>query len=445
MPNQKDNSDTTLKIITKGHAKTLLLKKVKLAVTKGRELGKEFVIDKGLLRIGSKKENDVVIADDTVSRHHAVIEEKKGQYVIKDLGSTNGTFVNGLRISEAFLNEGSIIKLGNTELRFIPVEEKIELLPSKKDRFGDIVGKSKEMKEIFGILEKISKTDATVLITGETGTGKELVAKAIHENSNRSKKPFVVIDCSAIARNLIESELFGHEKGAFTGAVSTRHGAFETANGGTIFLDEVGELEPDMQPRLLRVLEAREIKRVGSTNIIPVDVRIIAATNRDLSTEIKKNRFREDLFYRLSVININLPQLRDRKDDISLLIDYFIKTNKARKVKGVAKETLDILINYRWPGNVRELRNVIERAIALGASDYIEPKDLILLKPRASEKDTADLSGKTLEEIEKSAIIQTLKAHKGNKTTTAKALGIAYSTLYEKMKKYGIGEVQGQQ
>lgn len=445
MPNQKDNSDTTLKIITKGHAKTLLLKKVKLAVTKGRELGKEFVIDKGLLRIGSKKENNVVIADDTVSRHHAVIEEKKGQYVIKDLGSTNGTFVNGLRISEAFLNEGSIIKLGNTELRFIPVEEKIELLPSKKDRFGDIVGKSKEMKEIFGILEKISKTDATVLITGETGTGKELVAKAIHENSNRSKKPFVVIDCSAIARNLIESELFGHEKGAFTGAVSTRHGAFETANGGTIFLDEVGELEPDMQPRLLRVLEAREIKRVGSTNIIPVDVRIIAATNRDLSAEIKKNRFREDLFYRLSVININLPQLRDRKDDISLLIDYFIKANKIRKVKGVAKETLDILINYRWPGNVRELRNVIERAIALGASDYIEPKDLILLKPQASEKDTADLSGKTLEEIEKSAIIQTLKAHKGNKTTTAKALGIAYSTLYEKMKKYGIGEVQGQQ
>ncbi|MFZ3065410.1 MAG: sigma 54-interacting transcriptional regulator [Nitrospirota bacterium] len=445
MPNQRQDADTTLKIITKGHAKTLLLKKVKLAVTKGRELGKEFVIDKGLLRIGSKKENDVVIADDTVSRHHAVIEEKKGQYIIRDLESTNGTFVNGLQVSEAFLNEGSIIRLGNTELRFIPVEEKIELTPSKKDRFGDIVGKSKEMKEVFGILEKVSKTGATILITGETGTGKELVAKAIHENSNRSKKPFVVIDCSAIARNLIESELFGHEKGAFTGAVSTRHGAFETANGGTIFLDEIGELEPDMQPRLLRVLEAREIKRVGSTNIIPVDVRIIAATNRDLSAEIMKNRFREDLFYRLSVININLPQLRDRKDDISLLIDYFIKTNKARKVKGVAKETLNILINYRWPGNVRELRNVIERAIALGASDYIEPKDLILLKPQASEKDTADLSGKTLEEIEKSAIIQTLKAHKGNKTTTAKALGIAYSTLYEKMKKYGIGEVQGQQ
>jgi len=445
MPNQRQDTDATLKIITKEPFRTLLLKKVKLVAAKGRELGKEFVIDKGLLRIGSKKENDVVIADDTVSRHHAVIEEKKGQYIIRDLESTNGTFVNGLRVSEAFLNEGSIIKLGNTELRFIPVEEKIELTPSKKDRFGDIVGKSKEMKEIFGILEKISKTDATVLITGETGTGKELVAKAIHENSNRSKKPFVVIDCSAIARNLIESELFGHEKGAFTGAVSARHGAFETANGGTIFLDEVGELEPEMQPRLLRVLEAREIKRVGSTNIIPVDVRIIAATNRDLSAEIKKNRFREDLFYRLSVININLPQLRDRKDDISLLIDYFIKTNKARKVKGVAKETLDILINYRWPGNVRELRNVIERAIALGASDYIEPKDLILLKPLASEKDTADLSGKTLEEIEKSAIMQTLKAHKGNKTTTAKALGIAYSTLYEKMKKYGIGESQGQQ
>ncbi len=440
MPSQRQDNDTTLKIITKEPTRTLLLKKVKLAVTKGRELGKEFVIDKGMLRIGGKKENDVVIADDTVSRHHAVIEEKKGQYVIRDLESTNGTFVDGLRVSEAFLNEGSIIRLGNTELRFIPVEEKIELTPSKKDRFGDIVGKSKEMKDVFGILEKVSKTDATILIIGETGTGKELVAKAIHENSNRSKRPFVVIDCSAIARNLIESELFGHEKGAFTGAVSARHGAFETANGGTIFLDEIGELEPDMQPRLLRVLEAREIKRVGGTNIIPVDVRIIAATNRDLSAEIKKNRFREDLFYRLSVININLPQLKDRKDDIPLLIDYFIKANKTRKIKGVAKETLNILINYIWPGNIRELRNVIERAIALGTSDYIEPKDLILTKPQVSEKETADLSGRTLEEIEKSAIIQTLKTHKGNKTTTAKALGIAYSTLYEKMKKYSIGE-----
>ncbi|MBI5182393.1 MAG: sigma 54-dependent Fis family transcriptional regulator, partial [Nitrospirae bacterium] len=432
MPSQRQNNDTTLKIFTKEPVKTLLLKKVKLVISKGAMAGKEFVIDKGLLRIGSKKENDVVIADDTVSRFHAQIEEKKGQYIIKDLESTNGTFVNGLQVSEAFLNEGSIIKLGNTELRFIPVEEKIELTPSKKDRFGDIVGKSKEMKEVFGILEKVSKTDATILISGETGTGKELVAKAIHKNSLRARNPFVVIDCGSIARSLIESELFGHEKGAFTGAASARQGAFETAHTGTIFLDEIGELELEMQPRLLRVLEEREVRRVGSTKTMPVDVRIIAATNRDLSKEIKAGRFREDLFYRLSVIQIELPSLRERKDDIPLLIDFFIKESKTRKVKGAAPETLKILANYNWPGNIRELRNVIDRAIALGASDYIEPKDLILLKP--SEKQTADLSGKTLEEIEKSAIIQTLKAHKGNKTTTAKALGIAYSTLFEKMK-----------
>ncbi len=437
MPNQ--NNDVTLKIFTKEPVKTLLLKKVKLVISKGAMAGKEFVIDKGLLRIGSKKENDVVIEDNTVSRFHAQIEEKKGQYIIKDLNSTNGTFVDDLRVSEAFLNEGSIIRLGNTGLRFIPVEEKIELTPSKKDRFGDIVGKSSKMKEVFGILEKVSKTDATILISGETGTGKELVAKAIHKNSLRARNPFVVIDCGSIVRSLIESELFGHEKGAFTGAASARQGAFETAHTGTIFLDEIGELELEMQPRLLRVLEEREVRRVGSTKTMPVDVRIIAATNRDLSKEIKAGRLREDLFYRLSVIQIELPSLRKRKDDIPLLIDFFIKESKTRKVKGAAPETLKILANYNWPGNIRELRNVIDRAIALGASDYIEPKDLILLKP--SEKQTADLSGKTLEEIEKSAIMQTLKANKGNKTTTAKALGIAYSTLFEKMKKYGIGEV----
>ena len=439
MPNQKESTDTTLKIFTKEPVKTLLLKKVKLVIAKGAMAGKEFVIDKGLLRIGSKKENDVVIEDNTVSRFHAQIEEKKGQYIIKDLNSTNGTFVDDLRVSEAFLNEGSIIRLGNTGLRFTPVEEKIELTPSKKDRFGDIVGKSSKMKEVFGILEKVSKTDATILITGETGTGKELVAKAIHKNSLRARNPFVVIDCGSIVRSLIESELFGHEKGAFTGATSARQGAFETAHTGTIFLDEIGELELEMQPRLLRVLEEREVRRVGSTKTLPVDVRIIAATNRDLSKEIKKGNFREDLFYRLSVIQIDLPSLRERKDDIPLLINFFIKENKIRKVKGAAPETLKILANYNWPGNIRELRNVIDRAIALGASDYIEPKDLILLKP--SEKDTADLSGRTLEEIEKSAIIQSLKTNRKNKTATAKALGIAYSTLFEKMKKYGIGEV----
>ncbi|MFZ3089736.1 MAG: sigma 54-interacting transcriptional regulator [Nitrospirota bacterium] len=439
MPNQKESTDTTLKIFTKEPVKTLLLKKVKLVIAKGAMAGKEFVIDKGLLRIGSKKENDVVIEDNTVSRFHAQIEEKKGQYIIKDLNSTNGTFVDDLRVSEAFLNEGSIIRLGNTGLRFTPVEEKIELTPSKKDRFGDIVGKSSKMKEVFGILEKVSKTDATILITGETGTGKELVAKAIHKNSLRARNPFVVIDCGSIVRSLIESELFGHEKGAFTGATSARQGAFETAHTGTIFLDEIGELELEMQPRLLRVLEEREVRRVGSTKTMPIDVRIIAATNRDLSKEIKKGNFREDLFYRLSVIQIDLPSLRERKDDIPLLINFFIKENKIRKVKGAAPETLKILANYNWPGNIRELRNVIDRAIALGASDYIEPKDLILLKP--SEKDTADFSGRTLEEIEKSAIIQSLKTNRKNKTATAKALGIAYSTLFEKMKKYGIGEV----
>ncbi|MEC9400496.1 MAG: sigma-54 dependent transcriptional regulator, partial [Myxococcota bacterium] len=253
--------------------------------------------------------------------------------------------------------------------------------------FGDIVGRSLKMREIFGILEKIATTSATIIIEGETGTGKEVVARTIHKTSSRKDGPFVVFDCGAVPESLIESELFGHEKGSFTGAVMTRKGLFEMAEGGTIFLDELGELALDLQPKLLRVLEQREVRRVGSNKSIPINVRVVAATNRDLETEVRQGNFREDLFYRLSVVRLMLPALRERKEDIPLLAQHFLTTQRfnkipsaegqpSLKISSIDPEAISALENYEWPGNVRELVNVVERACSMAESHIIRPIDL---------------------------------------------------------------------
>jgi DNA-binding NtrC family response regulator len=298
------------------------------------------------------------------------------------------------------------------------------------------------MREVYGLLDRIAPTDVTVFLEGETGTGKELAAKAVHAHSRRAEGPFVVFDCGAVAPNLIESELFGHEKGAFTDAVKTRQGAFELADGGTIFLDEIGELSLDLQPKLLRALDQRETKRVGADKPIRVNVRVISATNKELEKEVKAGRFREDLYYRLSVVRINMPPLRKRKEDIESISAFLlagISSEIGKKITGLSPEAVAALTAYAWPGNVRELKNVLGRAAALCDGERIEVRDLFLSQGK-KEATFEGLSGKTLEEIEKAAILATLKAVSGNKTEAAKALGIAYSTLYEKMKKYGMRE-----
>jgi two-component system response regulator HydG len=280
----------------------------------------------------------------------------------------------------------------------------------------------------------------TILIQGETGTGKEVAARAIHEHSRRADGPFVVFDCGAVAPNLIESELFGHEKGAFTDAVKSRQGAFELANGGTLLLDEIGELSPALQPKLLRALDQREVKRVGADRAVTVDVRVVAATNRELDKEVKAGRFREDLFYRLSAVSVFIPPLRKRREDIETIAGHLLKgisSEAGKKITGLAPEAAEALRAYPWPGNVRELKNVLARAAALSSGSRIEAKDLFLSQGKRTTT-IHGLSGKTLEEIEKAAIHATLKSTSGNKTEAAKALGIAYSTLYEKMKKYGM-------
>ena len=366
-----------------GRPATLHLRKCKLVIERDDGALADYIFDQPSVRIGGMEDNDLVLDDPTVSRYHCRIYQDENAYMIEDLGSTNGTFVNRVRIKDAFLKPGCMLTIGKSDVRFQSLDERIDIQPVNREKFGRIVGKSTRMREIFGILDRIAPTDATVILEGETGTGKEVVAQTVHDASRRSKKPFVVFDCSAIPENLIESELFGHEKGSFTGAIMARQGLFETAHGGTIFLDELGELSLDLQPKLLRALEQREIRRVGSNKPIKIDVRVVAATNRNLEEEVKAGRFREDLYYRLSVVRLILPPLRDRAEDVALLAKHILRSaafnqddSNRPRVKGIEREALDAMMNYRWSGNVRELVNVVERACAYCDTDYINLEHL---------------------------------------------------------------------
>jgi transcriptional regulator with GAF, ATPase, and Fis domain len=361
----------------------LHLRRCKLVMTDHHGQPHEHVFESGEVRIGAMEDNDLVVQDDTVSRYHCKIIQEETGYVLVDLGSTNGTFINKVRVREGFLKPGCTVHLGQHELKFHAAEEEVEIVPSRKDRCGDIIGKNQRLREIYAIIEKIAPTNTTVIIEGETGTGKEVVAQTIHKLSARAQGPMMVFDCGAVPANLIESELFGHEKGSFTGAIMTRQGLFEMGDGGTLFLDELGELPLDLQPKLLRALEQREIRRVGANRALKVDCRIIAATNRNLEEEVRAGRFRQDLFYRLSVVRLILPPLRDRPEDLPLLIKHFLKNHSHNKlpdgtprVRNASREAMELLSGYRWPGNVRELVNCIERAISFSDGDTIEARDL---------------------------------------------------------------------
>ncbi|MEW6375336.1 MAG: sigma-54 dependent transcriptional regulator [Thermodesulfobacteriota bacterium] len=315
--------------------------------------------------------------------------------------------------------------------------------------FGNIIGKSKEMREIFKVVRQIADSKSTVLIMGESGTGKELISRAIHYNSSRKSYPFITINCAAIPETLIESELFGHEKGAFTDAIKTKKGLFEEADGGTLFLDEIGELSLTTQAKILRFLEEREFNRVGGSKTIKVDVRLITATNKDLSQMIKKGGFREDLYYRINVVPILLPPLRERREDIPLFLEHFIKKfndENNKNVKGVSKEALELMMNYEWPGNVRELENLIERVIALTSSEYIQPYELpfsLINISKINGLKESILNGKVSilkaeEEFEREIILDALKRTNCVQSHAAEMLGISRRILKYKMDKLGI-------
>jgi transcriptional regulator with PAS, ATPase and Fis domain len=408
-----------------------------VAAPEGAE--RDIVLGLPHVRIGAGSANDVVIEDPHASRFHCELRKTDQGWQLRDLGSLNGTRVGDVLIKEGLLQSGATITVGETRIRFLADDGRAEeVAVSPNHAFGEVVGRSVRMREVFGVLERIAPTDLTVLVGGETGSGKDVIARSIHQASPRSKKPFVVFDCAAVAPNLIESELFGHVKGAFTGADQNREGAFERAHGGTLFLDEIGELSLELQPKLLRALEQRRVKAVGGQKEIPVDVRIIAATHRNLEQKVNEGEFRQDLFFRLSVVTVQVPPLRHRLEDLPVLVESMLMSG-GRSV-GIAAETMKILESYDWPGNVRELRNVVDSAAAVCHSDQIEPKDLLFFKPRRREPtmDKLPLAGKTLESIERNAIAQTLEQCGGNKTKAAKALGISPSTLYEKVKKYKL-------
>lgn len=335
--------------------------KMRLSVTHGPDAGIVRELVNSTVRIGSAAENDLVLSDETVSRRHCAIEPVPGGVRIRDEGSTNGILVGSLKVAEATASGPVQLQLGDTRIMIEPLGELVSREQSSAQRFGDLLGCSARMRELFADLERLAASDVTLLIEGETGTGKELVAESVHRASKRAAEPFVVFDCSAVAPTLIESELFGQERGAYTGAVA-RAGLFEQAEGGTIFLDELGELPKELQPKLLRALERREVRRLGAQRTLSVDVRVIAATNRNLAAEVKRGNFREDLYFRLATAHVQVPPLRDRMEDIPLLVEHFLaRAGSSRKVSDIPPQAWAMFKAHRWPGNVRELWNAVQR------------------------------------------------------------------------------------
>jgi two-component system response regulator HydG len=336
--------------------------------------------------------------------------------------------------------------MDHTQLR----EENRLLRESLGNRFDrrSIIGRSEAMQKLLETVAQVAPTEATVLVTGESGTGKEMIAGAIHYNSPRRELPFIKINCAAITESILESELFGHEKGAFTGAYRRKEGKFLLAHRGSIFLDEISEMSPTMQVKLLRVLQERELSRVGGEVVVKVDVRVIAATNKDLLAEIGAGRFREDLFYRLNVVTLTLPPLRQRKEDVPLLAQHFLEIfaeKNHKKVKGFTPQAMDRLLRHQWPGNVRELMNAVERGIVMAQTPYLDTKDLTLIPEGPSAEEKASAKGITavdlpLEEVEKAAILKALEASGGNRSETSRKLGITRKTLLAKLRKYGVNK-----
>ncbi len=393
------------------------------------------------LRIGSKEGNSLRLQNETVSRYQFEIEPSPNGFLLRDLGSTNGTFVDGYRVREIWLPRRATIKAGDVALAFEALGEEVAVELSSSERFGDALGRSPAMREIFATLEKVAASDLTVLLEGESGTGKERLAEGIHLRSPRAKSRFVVFDCASVPASLMESELLGHERGAFTGADSRRIGRFEEAAGGTLFLDEIGELPLDLQPKLLRVLERREIRRVGGTQVIPVDVRVVAATNRDLPREVNRGAFREDLFYRLAVVRVRIAPLRERKDDIPLLVEHFVREaldgddeQTRAAMAGISPQNMQGLLNHPWPGNVRELRNFIERTMvisgAVSAPNESESRPLrasdAVGSPPAVDLDRPFIEARQelMNRFELSYLEAQLERHGGNISRAARAAGL---------------------
>jgi transcriptional regulator with PAS, ATPase and Fis domain len=418
--------------------------KVRISVVQGVDTGR--VIDTAgvSVRVGSNSDNDLVLQDDTVSRWHCRLEPTELGVRVRDPQSTNGVFLNGVRVRDATVSADFQLALGDTVLSVEWLPETVDREQAQADRFGDVLGQSSRMRELYADLERIAPADVSLLIEGETGTGKDLVAESVHLESLRAAGPFVPLDCGGVAASMIESELFGHERGAFTGAHSAHAGVFEQAHGGTLFLDEVGELELSLQPKLLRVLEKRELRRIGGTRMTHVDVRVVAATNRNLRHEVEQGRFRQDLYYRLAAAHVAVPPLRDRMDDLELLVGHFLSQERMpRSVQEIPEDVWDMFRAHHWPGNVRELKNAVQRwsltperplgpavASPSGGSALQSGGDTLLPLREARRQAT--------DRFELAYLEQLLARAEGNVTRSAAIAEVSRQMLQKLMRKHGL-------
>jgi transcriptional regulator with PAS, ATPase and Fis domain len=418
---------------------------VTLAVVEGPSRGKRIALATGVATIGSGPSNPLVLDDKAVSRVHCEIRVRPFGITLRDAGSTNGTFIDGVRVRDVDLPAGVILRLGGSAIRVEVGEEPAFVPLSDHTELGLLVGGSVEMRHVYALLERVSPTDSTVLVQGETGTGKDVAAQTIHLLSRRKAGPFVPLDCGAVPASLFESELFGHVRGAFSGATADRQGVFEEADGGTLFLDEIGEIPLDLQSKLLRALETRSVRPVGSNRAKPVDIRVVAATNRPLAQAVNEGTFREDLYYRLAVVDITLPPLRSRPEDIAALARHFY-----RQLRGGSAELPEAFVrslaSREWPGNVRALKNFIERSVALGFVDASPaspstpppPHDAVAANAIPLDRPLKDARQAWIQGFESVYVRHVLARARGNVTHAAELAGVSRRFLQRLIARLGI-------
>ncbi|MEP6862410.1 MAG: sigma 54-interacting transcriptional regulator [Deltaproteobacteria bacterium] len=421
-----------------------------LRVVDGPDRGLEIDLPAAGIVIGTEKTCDVILQDQFVSRRHCSIAPAANGFQITDLGSRNGTVIDGVAVGKVVAPPGVALRIGKTLVQLMPADEVVAIPPSTNDQFGGLYGGSIAMRHVFAILERAAKSSAPVLFLGESGTGKELMARGVHDHSPRKNGPFVVFDCGASTETLIESDLFGHTKGAFTGAATERIGAFAAAHGGTLFLDEIGDLPVGLQPKLLRMLEAGEVTPLGGRKSEKYDVRVVAATHRDVYAEVARGGFRGDLYYRLAVVEVHVPPLRQRKDDLARLIAMFLERAGAGQLaKQVGGAALDRLEHYHWPGNVRELRNVITRAVALAGPDDDFQSLPFVLRPTAAAPASEDVSFRAdqpfhtakdalVARFEREYLEDLVKRAGGNLSQAARIAGLERKFLYKLLERAGL-------
>ena len=438
----EDQLTTATWTISEPAGETVHVRACRLDVVAGTDAGLSRTFAAPRIRIG-RAGTDLVLGDKLISSQHCELTLEEDGYRLRDLGSTNGTYVRGLRIVDAFIEPGAEITLGNTLVRFSALGGSARVPLWSDSTFEGMVGRSTAMRRLFAEIDRVAGTDATVLLTGETGVGKERAAHALHARSTRSGGPLVTLDCGAVPRQLFESQLFGHEAGAFTGATRATPGVFEAAAGGTLFLDEIGELPLELQSRLLRAVETRTVRRLGSSTTIECDVRLIAATNRDLGAEVNRGAFRSDLYYRLAVVHLRVPSLRERGADLDPLVEHFFAELPPHERTPLPEAFLEWVRARSWPGNVRELENAVARAALLGAWEEPAPPTDAGIDASGANIDLSVpfriAKQRVVDTFERRYLVALFEAHGGNVSAAARAAGLDRMSIYKAMSRLGLG------